>query len=195
MHLPPPAHWRLGRSKAHATALALLATLQVFSLLLLLGQMAPTAWWGLLALAFALLLHAVWSWWDSPSGQLRWTGRDWHWMQGQAVQACNLRCVLDGQTFVLLRAAGENGAGPRRWLWLERGEQSGPAWAALRRAIFASAIPREPETPYAQAAALGGATMPPASHSIRPQAPQTPGTSATAAVSTGANGLQDLKLR
>lgn len=142
MHLPPAAQWRLGRGRAHAVLLVLAAAIHLLLLVLLWGQVATAAWWGLLALALALVLHAGWRWWKSPVGVLRWTGREWHWMQAgsmQEVQVCALRWVLDLQTVALVHAGAAARSGANRWLWLERGAQSAAAWTALRRALLASA--------------------------------------------------------
>jgi hypothetical protein len=195
MHLPPPAQWRLGRSKAHAAILALLALLQGFSLFLLWNSAEPAAWWGLLALALALSLHAGWRWWNSPAGTLRWTGSEWHVMQAQTMQVCSLRWVFDGQAAVLVHSDCAVTLGSKRWFWLERGAQSGPGWTALRRAIFADAAQTGQETPYAQTAAPGGATMPVADRPTWLQAPQAKALSATAAMSAGNNGSLNSKLR
>ena len=198
MHLPPAAQWRLGRGRAHAVLLVLAAAIHLLLLVFLWGQVAPAAWWGLLALALALVLHAGWRWWKSPVGVLRWTGREWHWMQAgsmQEVQVCALRWVLDLQTVALVHARPEGGSGSSRWLWLERGAQSAAAWTALRRALLASATNTEQETLRAQTAAFGGTTIFSADHLTGPQAPQLEPRRASAARRAGASGFQDSTLR
>lgn len=198
MHLPPSAQWRLGRSRAHGGLLVLMAAINSLLLVFLWGQVAPIAWWALLAQALALLLHALARWWKSPLGTLRWTGREWHWMQAQAVhgvQVCTLRWVLDWQTVALVHVRPEWGIGPSRWLWLERGGQSPAAWTALRRALLSSAISGGQETPRAQTAAFGGTTNFSSDHLTGPQAPHLLRRGASAAVGAGANGLQDSTLR
>lgn len=192
MHLPPAAQWRLGRGRAHAVLLVLAAAIHLLLLFFLWGQVAPAAWWGLLALALALVLHAGWRWWKSPVGVLRWTGREWHWMPAPV---CALRWVLDLQTVALVRARPEGGSGSSRWLWLERGAQSAAAWTALRRALLASATNTEQETLRAQTAAFGGTTIFSADHLTGPQAPQIEPRRASAARRAGASGFQDSTLR
>jgi len=197
MHLPPAAQWRLGRGRAHAALLILAAALHLILLFFLRGQVAPAAWWGLLALALALLLHASWRWWKSPVGVLRWTGLEWHWLQAPAVQVCVLRWVLDLQTVALVHSGAAAGSGTSRWLWLERGAQNPLAWMALRRALLASASATSAgqETPHAQAASVGGTTNFSADYLTGSQTPQIERRAASAAVSAGANGFQDSTLR
>ena len=197
MHLPPAAQWRLGRGRAHATLLILAAATHLLLLSFLWSQVAPAAWWGLLALSLAILLNAGWRWWKSPAGVLRWTGREWHWLQATTVQVCALRWVLDLQTVALVHAGPEDGAGTNRWLWLERGAQSPLAWMALRRALLASASATSAgqETPHAQAASVGGTTNFSADYLTGSQTPQIERRAASAAVSAGANGFQDSTLR
>jgi hypothetical protein len=199
MHLPPAAQWRLGRGRAHAALLVLAAAIHLLLLFFLRGQVAAAAWWGLTALALALLLHASWRWWKSPVGVLRWTGREWHWMPAgamQDVQVCVLRWVLDLQTVALVHAGAATGSGASRWLWLERGAQNAPAWTALRRALLASSASRNSagqETLRAQTLAFGGTTNFSADYLTGSQTPQIEGRAA--AVSAGANGFQDSTLR
>jgi hypothetical protein len=198
MHLPPAAQWRLGRGRAHAALLVLAVALHLMLLFFLRGQVAPAAWWGLLALALALLLHANWRWWKSPVGVLRWTGREWHWMPARAVQeapVCVLRWVLDLQTVALVHAGPDGGRGTSRWLWLERGAQSPLAWTALRRALLASSTRAGQETLRAQTLAFGGTTILSAHYLSGPQTPQLEPRTASAAVSAGAYGFQDSTLR
>jgi len=200
MHLPPAAQWRLGRGRAHAALLILAAALHLLLLSFLWSQVAPAAWWGLLALSLALLLHASWRWWKSPVGMLRWTGREWHWMPAgsmQDVQVCVLRWVLDLQTVALVHSGAAAGSGTSRWLWLERGAQNPLAWMALRRALLASASATSAgqETPHAQAASVGGTTNFSADYLTGSQTPQIELRAASAAVSAGANGFQDSTLR
>jgi hypothetical protein len=198
MHLPPAAQWRLGRGRVHAVLLVLAAAIHLLLLVLLWGQVAPAAWWGLLALALALVLHAGWRWWNSPVGVLRWTGREWHWMPALEVPeapVCALRWALDLQTVALVHARPEGGSGSSRWLWLERGAQSAAAWTALRRALLASATNTEQETLRAQTAAFGGTTIFSADHLTGPQAPQLEPRRASAARRAGASGFQDSTLR
>lgn len=200
MHLPPAAQWRLGRGRAHAALLVLAVALHLLLLFFLRGQVAPAAWWGLLALALALLLHASWRWWKSPVGVLRWTGREWHWMPAgsmQDVQVCVLLWVLDLQTVALVHAGPEGRRGTSRWLWLERGAQSPLAWMALRRALLASASATSAgqETLRAQTLAFGGTTNFYVDYLTGSQTPQIEPRTASAAVSAGVNGFQDSTLR
>lgn len=198
MHLPPAASWRIGRGRAHAALLIVMAAFHFLLLFFLRGQVAPAAWWGLLALALALLLHAGWRWWKSPVGVLRWSGREWQWMRTgsmQEVQVCALRWVLDLQTVALVHAGAAGGSGPNRWLWLERGAQSAAAWTALRRGLLTSATSAGQETLRAQMAAFGGTTIISADHLIGLQAPQLEPRRAPSAMGAGASGFQDSTLR
>jgi len=195
MDLPPAAQWSIGRGRAHAVVLVLAAVIHLLLLFFLWDQVAPAAWWGLLALALVLLLHASWRWWKSPVGVLRWTGSEWHWLQAPVIQVCALRWVLDLQTVVLVYADPEYGSRASRWLWLERGAQSPLAWSALRRALLASATSRVQETPRAQATAFSGTTILYADYLSWPQTPQLEPRAVFGAVSAGANGFQDSTLR
>ena len=162
------------------------------------GQVAPAAWRGLLAMAWALLLHAGWRWWKSPLGVLLWTGLEWHWLQGPAVQIGTLRWVLDLQTMALVHFGPKGGSGASCWLWLERGAQSPLAWTALRRALLASATGAASagqETLRAQANAASGKRFSSADYLTGPQTPQLQAGGASADVSAGLNGFQDSILR
>ncbi len=202
MHLPPPAQWRHGRSRAHAALLTLAAASYAVLLFFLWHQVDPAAWSGLFVLALVLLLHASWRWWKSPVGVLRWTGREWHWLQSQAVpaaQVCAVRWMLDLQTVALVHAAPQSGSGANRWLWLERGAQSAAAWMALRRAMLANANANAnaaaQETLLAQTAVIDGATFFSNNYLTGPQMPQLELVGVCATPSAGPNGFQDSTLR
>ena len=201
MHLPPPAQWRLGRTRAHAALLMLAAATHFLLLFFVWGQVAPAAWWGLVALSSTLLLQAAWRWWTGPFGALRWTGREWHWLQAQVLldlEICTLRWVLDLQTVALVHARPADGSGSGRWLWLERGAQSAEAWMALRRALLSSANSATSaglETLHGQTAAFGGTTIFSADHLTGPQAPQIEPRGVPEAIGAGVNGFRDSTLR
>ncbi len=193
MHLPPSAQWRLGRSSAHGFLLMLAEAINFFLLFFLQGQTAHSTWWGLLALASALLLHAGLRWWKSPVGVLRWTGREWHWVQAGAVQVGALRWVLDLQTVALVHVGPASGRGASRWLWLERGVQSPAAWTALRRALVASVS--EAGRAGDEALAASGATNFSVNYLTGLQMPHLPPSVTTVALNAGTTGFQDSTLR
>jgi len=194
MHLPPAAQWRLGRSRAHGVVLVLASAIYLLLFFALWGQVVSDAWWGLLAMAWVFLLHAGLRWWKSPAGVLRWTGREWHWLQGPALQVGTLRWVLDLQTMSVVHF-GPSGSGAGCWLWLEHGAQSPSAWSALRRALLASAASAGQETLRAQASVASGKRFRPADYLIGSRTPQLETVGASSDASAGLNGFQDSILR
>lgn len=198
MHLPPAAQWRLGRGRAHGAVLVLAAAVHITFLFFLRGHVAPAAWWGLLLLALALLLHAGWRWWTSAAGVLRWTGREWRWMSAPAVQdaqMCELHWVLDLQSVALVHVVPAVGAGGHHWLWLERGAQGSATWRALRRALLASSASAVQEALHTRTAAFGGTSIFSADYLTGPKAPQLKRRRASATSGAIANGFQDSTLR
>lgn len=197
MHLPPAAQWQLGRGRVHAAMLIAAAALQFLLLFFLGTHVAPAAWWGLLALASALLLHAGARWWKSPVGVLRWTGQEWQLLQGQqapSAQVCTLRRVLDFETVVLVCVCPESGKCTCRWLWLELGMRNLPPWMALRRALIASTNATVEAGGWG-AGSQGIATISPSNYLSGAQVPHLTPRGASVATSAGAKGFQDSTLR
>lgn len=204
MHLPPATQWRLGRSRAHGLTLALALALNAALLFFLWGQVAPSAWGGLLLLALVLLLQASWRWWTSFDGVLRWTGKEWQLLPAHlttlvhlapSAQVCTVRWVLDLQTVALVHVGPEFGEGQSRWLWLERGEQELPPWVALRRALVGSALNAQQDGEGRRVGAEGGAIISAVGYLTGSQVPHLRSRGAPAAMSTGANGFRDSTLR
>lgn len=201
MHLAPAAQWRLERGRAHAGLLIVAAAFHFLVLFFLWGQVAASAWWGLLALALALLLHAGWRWWKSPVGVLRWTGQEWQLLSAHlaplawSAQVCTLRWVLDFQTVALVQVGVASGKGTSRWFWLERGAQNLAPWTALRRALVASALNAEREVEGGRAGAESGATISFAGYLTGSQVPHLRPRGAPVSTSAGANGFRDSSLR
>lgn len=143
MHLPPSAQWRIGRSKAHLAALMLCSALNATLLIFLWDHLARHAWYALLLSVLILCGHAALRWLHGPVGLLHWTGHQWRWLRQRqtavSVTPCVLRWVMDFQTVALVQLLPTAGHKTSLWLWLERGAQGSAAWAALRRALVASA--------------------------------------------------------
>jgi hypothetical protein len=72
---------------------------------------------------------------SAPVGQLNWDGAQWHWSDPDTQALTAVACVLDLQSRMLVRIAGESGES--YWLWLEC-HSDDAHWYALRRAIVAS---------------------------------------------------------
>lgn len=141
MHLPPPAQWNKRRGRAHGLAVVFLSVLNASLIFAAHGHVVEIAWWGVLAFSAAISAHAAWRWLRAPVGFLRWTGENWLWSQALGVpnpQACEIRWSLDFQTFVLVQMRLIGVAGPKSWIWLERGDESPLAWLAIRRALVAA---------------------------------------------------------
>jgi hypothetical protein len=101
--------------------------------------------WGpvslaLLAALLAAACMAAVAWHNTPNGQIRWDGEQWHWSGAQDRMVRSMACVLDLQSVVLLHIRCDQGKS--HWLWLESGDKP-KHWKALRRAIVAS----KPGTP------------------------------------------------
>jgi toxin CptA len=137
MHAAPSVTYPVGRSAFAARfhgAIALLGLLAVAAWgFQSSGGWRPAAGLGAVLAAAA---YAVWSWWRTPAGTLRWDGADWRWQEQGADSAGIPVLSLDLQSRMLLRFRPHEG--PVRWLWVERA--SDPShWDALRRAVYSRA--------------------------------------------------------
>ncbi len=85
------------------------------------------------ATLFGVGVPALVAWRRSPAGMLRWDGQGWHWSGSEPPVAGVLAVHLDLQFCLVLCLMPP--AGPRIWLWPERGSDAA-LWSALRRAAF-----------------------------------------------------------
>ena len=140
MHQAPALAFQVRRSRAHGYLLLALAGSGALTGVLWLHPFEAAGWRQALFLSTFLFLLSIafrqWLRW--PSGELVWDGLAWHW-QGKGPWVADkgqgaLRCHLDWQSGLLLSLQAE--AGPRIWLWAQRGDDS-LNWTALRRAVFA----------------------------------------------------------
>ncbi|GAA3991988.1 hypothetical protein GCM10022279_13980 [Comamonas faecalis] len=143
-HRAPAVRYPTERPRTVAGALALVGALS--------GALG--LWWwrqqgqlpaqgGSMALLWLLCSAAAWrAWRQLPLGSLACDGVQWSFLSpashSQAPQQSHAldwpQIRWDGQSFLLLSAAGD--AGGRHWLWLQR--SSAPQlWSALRRALHA----------------------------------------------------------
>ena len=138
MHLPPPAQWRVERSRVHARLLAVISTVNALVIFAMYGRASFVAWCALLALSVTLSAYAAWRWKHACVGLLSWTGSHWTWLQmGQMPkpEVCELRWAMDFQAVVLVEMRLGSGEAPTHWIWLERGKASPGGWLAFRRAL------------------------------------------------------------
>ena len=138
MHLPPPAQWRVERSRVHARLLTVISTVNALVIFAMYGRASFGAWCALLALSVILSAYAAWRWKHASVGLLSWTGNHWAWLQvGQMPkpEVCELRWAMDFQAVVLVQMRLGGGLAPSRWIWLERGKASPGGWLAFRRAL------------------------------------------------------------
>ena len=140
MHQAPALAFQVGRSRIHGYLLIALASLGVLTGISWLNPLDAAGWrQALFFITFLIALAiAVRQWLRWPSGELVWDGLVWQW-QGKGPWGADkgqgaLRHHLDWQAGLLLSLQPE--AGPRIWLWAQRGDDS-LHWAALRRAVFA----------------------------------------------------------
>lgn len=136
MHSAPSVSFPVGRSHFHG---------RLTLLLVLLGG-AVCAYWGyamesaggrvVLALGIWLLTSAaaLFGWYRTPAGVLRWDGQNWSFESARGVMPGQVLQRLDLQTSVLLEFRAETARA--QWLWLEKGAET-QRWEALRRALVA----------------------------------------------------------
>ena len=150
MHRPPAVSWDVGPARWRGrvlTALALCATLDWTGFWVLQGW--STSSFFLLLLVFASVLLAGLSNRNTPVGQLRWDGEQWHWSGVDHDTVRVVACVLDLQRMLLLHIRCEQGA--CHWLWLEAAAQP-TRWRAMRRAVVAATPLKGSETGSTQQA-------------------------------------------
>ena len=110
----------------------------------------PGAWWASLLVGSLLLVWTLWQAQHAPMGSLAWVpprtqgsrsdamdddAPRWRWESAayrRGVPLVNLRCVLDLQSVVLVRASTSAGLG--LWLWLARDHEP-DLWGPLREAL------------------------------------------------------------
>lgn len=142
---PPPVTHASGRTPALAVLLLALWCAGMLACLALVWQLlavGPGSWagavMGLLVPALAALALARF-WRSQRPRRLRWDGRRWLLLDGQAEVPLQVALRLDLQHAMLLRsAASVPGAAPS-WLWLQRGRQSAD-WHLLRCALYFCAL-------------------------------------------------------
>ena len=103
----------------------------------------PGPWLASALAGLCLAAWTTWQWRRTVHGQLHWVppSRDgdaaWHWESAayrRGVPLDGLRCVIDGQSWLLLRVRTRAGLG--LWLCLSR-RQRPDDWGRLREAVKA----------------------------------------------------------
>ncbi len=135
MHNAPALTYVVGRSRAYACLVVLIALVMTAVGVLWLGQMAEAGWraWLYVWTSLATLLFAVWHGSRLPRGSLHWDGQAWSWSSTGPARAVTLRVHADFLSGFVLGLHDEDGK--RFWLWPERGHDP-MYWSALRRAVF-----------------------------------------------------------
>lgn len=134
----PAVQLQLGRSYVHAGVLFGLGALHGYVLLMLAQYQADAIAWTALALLFcALFFWSVRTWWQTPTGVLAWDGYAWRWSLWPPEQTCQVQWTVALPGLSVLRLSAESEG--VHWLLITPAMESPTQWAALRRALVASA--------------------------------------------------------
>ena len=137
MHRAPAVSFSVARSHWHLWCILGL----FFSAVLTFGAYAlgqPQSGWQIVIVACTFLaaaLVALFGWYQSPRGSLRWNGQHWHWSGYADQSACVVSLRMDLQRVLLVSLQRRDKLA--HWLWLDAAAD--PAnWRAFRRAVISS---------------------------------------------------------
>ena len=135
MHRAPAVSFSVGRSRWHLGCIVASSVLALAVSLGIVWNQSTLDWrsFVVLGLTLASSAAALYVWWRSPVGRLRWDGNRWLWSGFIDAQECHLSLRLDFQhvMVVVLRRDGQRSI----WLWLQPRPDTPTQWLPLRRAI------------------------------------------------------------
>jgi hypothetical protein len=137
MHPAPAVSFSANRSRWHLRCILVLFVSAAVAIgAFALGQ--PQSGWQVAAVACTLLSSAfvaLFGWYQSPRGSLRWNGQHWHWSGYADHLVCVVSVRMDLQSSLLasLQCQGK----PTDWLWFDAASDP-TSWRAFRRAVFFS---------------------------------------------------------